>query len=73
MEISRWHQYVFAIYLFHFTNMITVTSWKESTVAGLQTGEVGHQPVCIKTSREMNCKFLKAGIRWHLANFSRLN
>ena len=72
MGISLRHQYVFAVYLFHFTNMVTVTSWKESTVAGLQTGEVGRQPVCIKTSKETYCGFPKAGIRWHLAKFSLL-
>ena len=44
----------------------------QSTVAGLRTGEVGRQPVCIKTSRETCCGLPKAGIRWHLAKFSHL-
>ena len=45
--ISLGHQYVFAVYLFHFMNMVTVTS--------LQTGEVGLHPVCVKTSKETYC------------------
>ena len=63
--ISLGHQYVFEVYLFQFTNMVTVTS--------LQTGEVGLQPVCIKTSKETYCRFPEGDIRWHLANFSDLN